>query len=41
MPAKHSGVVELARLVADLVGGVANATDRQRAVALRLVDAVT
>jgi len=36
MAAKHTGVVELAHLVAELAGGSANATDRERAVVLAL-----
>ena len=36
MTAKHMGVGELARLVAELAGGSANATDRERAVVLAL-----
>ena len=36
MERKHPGVVELASLVAELAGGSANATDRERAVVLAL-----
>ena len=36
MTAKHPGVVELTLLVAELAGGSANATDRERAVVLAL-----
>ncbi len=36
MITKHPGVVELAHLVAELAGGSANATDRERAVVLAL-----
>ena len=36
MEQKHPGVVELSRLVAELAGGSADATDRERAVVLAL-----